>query len=222
MRKLLSMAILASCIFALPLFSHGEPFFSVYIGGVIPHEADVKDNKVSGTGQMDFAPGVTFGAKGGQWLNDYDLPFLGFLIDLNGHFPDGDSLSASGVVGELEADLAVYSVTINGALRPPYLRPPYGAFRPYAGVGIGWFFGDIDNGTISQPVLSVPAAFKGEDDSAFGWQFFGGMEWVANPKASVFFEYKYTRTNLEFGGDVGLDIDYEASHAYIGITFRFD
>lgn len=218
MGRIIPSALLALALLALPYQARAEQVVSAYLGASMPHEADVTRNTpAGGTGTMEFDPGVGFGLKGGYWYTDYNAPFIGFQLDLNARYPDGDALTPNGgAAAVMDADFSVYSFSINGLV-----RWPEGMVRPYGGAGIGWFYGELGSGTLSSSVLGVPTSFRGDEDSAFGWQVLAGVDFIVMPKMSVFVEYKYARADFEFARDVHLDVEYGASQAYGGVSYRY-
>jgi opacity protein-like surface antigen len=211
MKKVLFVIVLVGVVFVFAGLSYAESYVSGYIGAAIPHDSDASDNTgIGGSGEVEFDAGVAVGGKIGYWFTEQNIPSFGLEIDFNGHFPDTDKLDVFGIGLDLDADVDVYSITVNALL-----RYPEGGLRPYAGVGLGWFFADIDDGTI----LGLP--FKGDDDSVFGWQLLTGVDLFINPNVSVFAEYKYSQADFEFGGGIGVDVDYEVSQIYGGISLHF-
>lgn len=212
MKRIVCVMIMAVCsVFVFSARSHAESYLSVYIGGVSPHDADVQDNSGIGTSaDLSFEPGVSAGAKLGYWISGQNKPDFGLQLELNGHFPSFDTLTVYGSAVAINADMAVYSLTAN-----VIVRYPEGAIRPYAGFGGGLSRGEIDDGTIRG------FSFQGEDDDAFIWQFLAGFDYIINPKLSAFGEYKYSGADFEFGGEVGLDMEYRVSQIIAGISYHF-
>jgi len=219
MKRVLFVVMLLCSVYVFPGWSYSEPYLSGYAGGAFPHKSDAADNTgLAIAGDLSFNAGVAVGAKGGYWFSEQGAPYLGLELDLNGHFAETDKLSVpvGGITvnANVDADVTVVAFTANALI-----RYPEGPLRPYAGVGIGSFFGDISNGTLT--VLGVTTQFAGADDTTFGGQILVGADWLFNPNVSAFVEYKYSMANFEFGGDVGLDVDYRVSQIYVGVAYHF-
>jgi opacity protein-like surface antigen len=213
MKKVLFVIILVGVVSIFSGLSHAESYISGYVGAVIPHDSDADDNLGLGlSGEMTFDAGVAVGAKLGYWFSKQNIPYFGLEIDLNGNFAETDELEVSGVGdADLEADVESYSISVNALLRYPGK-----VFTPYAGVGIGWFYADVDDLTVI--ALPLVVLVEGDDDSTLGWQLLAGVDWFVNPQMSVFVEYKYSVADLEFEL---VDVDYEASQIYGGISLHF-
>lgn len=212
MKRVLFIIVMSiSGVIVFSGLSWAEPFVSIYLGAVIPHESDAEDNTgIGGSGTVEFDAGAGFGGKAGYWFDEQNAPYLGVELDLGAAFFKVDKFNFFGIGVDADADVTGLSATVNGLV-----RYPEGPIRPYGGVGIGLFYADVDNGTI----LGIP--FEGDDDSAFGWQLLGGIDWLIATNISVFVEYKYTRADFEFEKGIGLDIDYEASQVYGGVSYHF-
>lgn len=211
-KMMLAIIMVAAAMFVFSAPARAEPYVSGYLGAAFPHDSNIDDNSGLGIlyGDMEFDNGWALGAKGGYWFEEQNLPSLGLELDLNAHFPKASKINASGVGLSTGADVTVWSYTVNFLL-----RYPEGNFRPYGGVGGGWFFGKVDDGTI----VGVP--FNGGSDSAYGWQVLAGLDYLINPNVSVFVEYKYSRADFEFGGDLMFEVTYAVSQVYAGISYNF-
>ncbi len=94
------------------------------------------------------------------------------------------------------------------------LRYPKGRIHPYVGAGIGWSYFDMKN-------LETFHGFtveQWESDTAFAWQFLGGVNFQIVPNISADITYRY------FGTDPHLsvvDVEYRTSVISAGINFHF-
>lgn len=215
-KSVLSAFILACGIFIFAGVSHAESYVSGYLGAVIPHESDWNNNQgAPDAGSIEFDAGFALGAKAGHWFTEHNAPYLGLEIDLNAHYPSLDRITFDtfGVTLSGDGDMQVYSASVNAIV-----RYPDGDIRPYGGFGIGWFFGNLDDGSID-----VIGPYTGDDDDAFGWQLLAGVDYNINPNLSVFAEYKYTRADFEFTDPaaLGIDLDYSVSQLYAGVSYHF-
>ncbi len=206
MKHILFVVALALAVVAYAGLAQAEPYISAYAGAVIPHDSDADG------GEVGFDSGLAIGVKGGYWFTEQNAPYLGLELDVGASFPDMSEVTPP--TTPVDADVTGIGVMVNALL-----RYPDGNLRPYGGVGLGWVFVDVDDGTVG----GTP--FTGDDDSAFGWQLLAGLDVMISPSASVFVEYRYLSTDVDFtfggpgGGD--LSIDYRASHVYGGLSYHF-
>jgi opacity protein-like surface antigen len=94
------------------------------------------------------------------------------------------------------------------------LRYPKGRIHPYVGAGIGFSYFDIKNLETFQGFTVE----QWESNTAFAWQFLGGVNFEIVPNISVDLTYRY------FGTDPHLsvvDVDYRTSVISAGINFHF-
>lgn len=213
MKKQLFVFIAACGLFIGAGQAHSETYIQGYGGWAMPHESDMS-SRTGEEGKIEFDPGPAAGVKWGSWFDS--APYFGLQLDLNGHLPELDTLTnSSGATATADADMQAYSASINAVL-----RLPSGAIKPYIGAGAGWHFANIDDGTLTASVLGVPTAFEGDDDDGFGWNVLAGVDFEVTSSFSIFAEYKYTQADFEFD-TLGLDIDYEVSQAYAGLSYSF-
>lgn len=216
----LPAAILLFCLglFAAPQPSYAESYVSAYAGGVIPSDSDVAGNSGSGgKGEAIFDTGFGLGVKMGHWFTERNAPFFGLLVDLNAHFPKIDKLKDTTTRVDIEFDMKVLSATINALM-----RYPEGNLRPYAGIGAGLYYAKIEDGALPVSVAGMSAgSFASESDSVLGMQLLAGLDFVVSSNVSIFGEYRYVLANFEFGGNVGIDLDYRANEFFGGVTYSF-
>lgn len=211
MKKTLAGALLAAGLLACGQ-AHASTYVQAYAGGVYPHDSDARGG--ASEGEAEFNQGFAAGAKVGGWWEA--LPYLGLQLDFNASLNSFDALSSGGARADLSADLNIYSATLNAIF-----RLPEGFIRPYAGIGGGYFYADIDRGSISAPLLGLAAGFPGDNDDAFGWNALGGVEFVLMAdRLSALVEYRYTRADFEFNA-IGLDLDYASSQVHGAMAYSF-
>lgn len=208
MKKALAVLSAASVLLA---GSASAAYVQGYAGLSFPHDSDASGPASSG--EVEFDQGLAAGVKVGTWWESF--PYMGFQVDLNATFNSLDALSSGGSRAAVDSDMNVYGATVNALL-----RLPGGFVRPYAGAGAGYYFADIDAGTLTAPLLGVAVAFPSDSDGAFGWNALAGVELVMLPNLSLIAEYKYSRADFEFK-DIGLEVDYSASQVYGGISYSF-
>jgi len=94
------------------------------------------------------------------------------------------------------------------------LRYPQGRIHPYVGAGIGWSYFNIRNLETFRGFTEV----QEESNTAFAWQFLGGVNFEIVPNISVDLTYRY------FGTDPHLsvvDAEYRTSVISAGLNFHF-
>jgi len=196
MRKL-TIAATVIGVLGFSSVSNAESYVSAYLGTAIPHEADFSGP--AGSGTVDFDSGLAIGAKAGHWFNNE--PRFGVQLDLNHHTADLDTIVTGGTTYIAVGEVNVTSLTVNALV-----RLPEGKFRPYAGIGGGFFNGEVESGSVSN------------DDTVFGWQVLAGVDIDVAPKFSIFGEYKYSAANFDIGS---ADTEYSASQIYGGVSYHF-
>jgi hypothetical protein len=113
--------------------ARAEGFADFRVGGAITHNTDgsaTVGGVASPSGPIDFKSGVSFGIRGGYWLDS--VPWLGFAFDLSVFDPDED-------VKLVPLKLDVFPISGLLMLRYPLLKSdayPRGRLQPYAGVGL--------------------------------------------------------------------------------------
>ncbi|MBW7957687.1 MAG: porin family protein [Deltaproteobacteria bacterium] len=206
MRRIILALAVVGCIFAFSVPAHAEPYVSAYFGAAMPHDSDVSDNTGLGfTGEFTFDTGIAAGAKIG-WM----ARVAGLELDFNWHESDLDEITADSFGVGVDAEMKVYSATAN-----LIFRYPGETIRPYIGAGGGYFRGKINNVGVQDET------FAGDDDEEWGWQALAGIDFLVTPSISLFAEYKYSRVDFSFGGEIEVDIDYEVSQAYGGVSYHF-
>ncbi len=203
------LAILLGALLMLPTQSFAQTYIGVYGGVNISHDADgtLLDPVLLGpapfSGEIEFDPSVIAGARLGYFFENFDLPWLGVEFDAYWTNPELDRFKTAGRNVAFDDDLNIISGGINGLI-----RYPYGPIQPYAGVGGGVVYADLDNPNDEDVVVSL--------------QLVGGVRGFVRDNLALFAEYKWVLTEFEFN-DSGesLEVDYTASHIYGGIEWHF-
>lgn len=212
MKKTLAAFFLATGMLLGAGDSDASTYIQGYAGASFPHDSDAR-GAAGVAGQVEFDQGLAAGAKLGGWWDS--MPYIGLQLDLNASLNSLDALSSGGSRAALDSDMNVYAATLNALV-----RLPGGFIRPYAGVGGGYFFADVNGGTVTTPLLGLSAAFPSDNDGVFGWNALAGLELEILPSLSVFAEYKYSQADFDFN-DIGIEVDYSASQVYGGLTYTF-
>jgi len=91
-------------------------------------------------------------------------------------------------------------------------------FTPYAGVGLGLSFIDIEEGGAIS--IDGEPTFQ-EDQTAFSYQAIGGVATRINSFADFIVEYRFLGTSeVEFGG-LGQELAYNSSALFLGVKFEY-
>jgi len=210
MRKVTPRSLWLIIVLGALLMIPTQSFAQVYIGGYggvsITHDADAEIGVFSfGTtttfsGEIELDPSVIAGARVGYWMEAFDLPFLGVEFDAYWTNPELDRFKTSGLSLAIDDDLIVISGGINGLV-----RYPYGPIQPYAGVGVGVVYAEIDS--------------VNDEDVVASLQLVGGVRGFVSDNLALFAEYKFVLTEFEFGAL--RELDYSASNIYGGIEWHF-
>lgn len=94
------------------------------------------------------------------------------------------------------------------------MRYPQGRIHPYAGVGIGWSWGEA-NGTFAGESIDA-------SDNAFAWQIFGGVNFDLVYNWSADLAYRYLRSEYKMGHE-GFNADVTSANHMIllGVNYHF-
>lgn len=213
MKRTLAAALSVAGLFMIYAGESGaSTYVQAYAGAALQQDSDARGAGVSG--EVDVDHGFVAGLKVGGWWEA--KPSLGLQFDFNGNFIPLAALTSGGVRADLSSDLNVYAVTLNALA-----RLPGGFIKPYAGIGGGYYYATVEQGTISTPLFGISTAFPEDSDEAFGWNALGGVEFELLPdKLSAFAEYKYSQADFEFK-KIGIEMDYSSSQVYGGFTYTF-
>ncbi len=201
----LSLAILLGAVLMVPTQSFAQVYIGGYGGVTIPHEADFEESGFGLTfsGEFEYDPAVIAGARVGYWGVIEDLPWLGVEFDAYWTNPDIDQGKLFGISFPFDADLTLISGGFNGLI-----RYPYGPIQPYAGVGVGVVYADLDK--------------PNDEDVVASLQLVGGVRGFVSDNLALFAEYKWVLTEFEFNeAGASLEVDYTASHIYGGVEWHF-
>src|SRR3989304_9319423 len=102
MKKWTALLVLSAGLLS-PACSHADAYIKAYAGGVFPPvcEAFSEANRGSGTGDLEYSSGLTYGIKVGEWMKN--APYLGYELDLNGHVADLEELTVKGSSPRVDA-----------------------------------------------------------------------------------------------------------------------
>lgn len=212
MKRTLTALFITAGLLAVAGESNASTYVQAYAGAAFPHDSDVRGAGLDGT--VEFDQGFAAGAKLGGWWEA--KPSLGLQFDFNANFNSFDTLTSGAARADLASDMDVYAATLNALI-----RLPGGFIKPYIGAGGGYYYAQVDQGTLSTSLLGISVSFPEDSDEAFGWNALGGLEIEIVPdKLSAFAEYKYSRADFEFT-KIGADLDYESSQVYGGLSYTF-
>ncbi|MEW5803965.1 MAG: outer membrane beta-barrel protein [bacterium] len=203
-----------------------ERFCDVYLGGSL--SAGNEDFKISTsnekvTEEVTFSNSLTAGYRIGYWSGRY--PWTGAALEL--------SWFQRSIDGG-EGDLDIIPISALFMFRLPLLKSrayPRGKLLPYAGIGPGIFFSNIEYrveksaipGLVGEPAVSGTYADRTID---IGLDARIGMAKVLSRTSAVFMEYRYTHVNLNFdenvlGVKVNMETELKTHHILIGFSYFF-
>lgn len=220
MKKILYF--LASVLLLLPFARSAEagPYFSLYAGLTVPHDAEVTNNVTGENGQISFHSGINSGAKVGYWFTSLDAPYIGFQFDANANYLKvKEVITSDGTVAAATSKVNVSSLTAN-----LLFRSPDGDVRPYVGAGIGVFYIDVGPGQKPVPALGVNGnGWCGGVDTALGFQAMVGVDMTITQHLSFFAEYKFNTADFSFDPKTyfPFDMTYRVSQFNGGLTYEF-
>jgi len=203
---------------------HQDAEVAMPLGGV-PSKAKFND--------LDIYNGPAFGGRVGFWLKT--TPSIGLAIDTTVFDTDVERQVANVVVGSGPAagnytigttDVGVSNTLVSLDL---IVRQKGKRFTPYAFVGPGLMFADLDDGG------AFGQSKQDDSDLAFGYKLGFGISYEISETMHIFTEYRYIHSDLEF--DLGqsvdplvpptsivstnIDIDTDTHFAVGGLSIRF-
>ena len=220
MKRILCFLASAFLLLSFAKSADAGPYFSVYAGLTVPHDADVTNNVTNESGQMSFHNSLNYGAKAGYWLTDQGAPYLGIQLDANiNNSKVKELITSTGVVAQATSNVSVSSLTAN-----LLLRSSEGDIRPYVGVGAGVFYIDIGPGQKPVTALGINGnGWCGGTDTAVGFQAMAGADLVITRNLSFFAEYRLNTANFSLDAKtyIPFDITYHVSQFNGGLTYEF-
>lgn len=193
-------------IFSLPSHARAESYVALG-GGLALAEMD---GTTAGT--IRLKNNAFFGAKFGHYLNDRQLNWFGWEVDLYRAQPSVKQQTVNTtpntpISGPIPgSDFAVYSGAINALVR---LTGYQAKIEPYVGIGIGLNIGNISDGN-----------FPPEASFAPSFNILTGTRYYVTPTVAPFIEYKYNFAQFHFTRS-DVTADYRAHLFMFGIAFHF-
>lgn len=213
----LALAILLSVLLTSST-AGAEAYVAGMLGGVFPDNLDdVQDGAGGRYADLSTDAGFATGAKLGYFFPE--VSWLGVETEVFVAFPRvrGQTVPGSGpgcpcTLATSGGNMQVVTWAFNAIARYPHER-----FQPYAGLGLGLFFADL-NTRSSEWDSGVP-----------GLNVLAGLRYVIDRRFAVFGEYKYNHASFTFdravevstGGFTSLKADYSANLFVVGFSFRF-
>jgi opacity protein-like surface antigen len=221
MRKTVCLFTLVSSIFVSAAGAYAEPYFSVYGGLVQPHEAALTNNVSGETGEMTFRDSSSVGLKAGYWFPAQDKSYsVGLQLDANAYKAHIKELvDSDGTVAPVTSNTDFIAVALNAVF-----RAEVESVRPYAGAGAGWYYLNVGVGNKPVPAVGIGSAgWTSSSDSAVGFQAFAGVDIPLTKSLAFLIEYKFLMAEFSFTENIyfPLDLDYESSQLYAGLTYSF-
>ena len=119
------------------------------------------------------------------------------------------------VSSDFSADVTTYSILKNVFFE----YPNRSRFTPYGGFGLGISWVDVDGQTTIFSNTTTTSAFS-DDDTAFTYQFIGGVSAHLNQSLDFVIEYRFLGT-----GDIELDsigsLPYHANNLLFGLKYEY-
>lgn len=169
------------------------PFYAGVFGGYV-----MPDDLENGT-KVSLDNSWALGVKGG-----YIVPtFKWMAVELEFAYLAEQDLDQAGYAGDFSA---------NNLMLNFIFRYPEGKIHPYAGVGIGWSWGELN--------ATGPGGTVDETDNALAWQLLLGVTFEITPSWSAELSYRYMRAEYEFGSG-GSDTTSTNHMFLIGANFHF-
>src|SRR5438874_3523498 len=175
MRRLRCALGVVLAVLVLAPAASAEWFADAYLGPAVTTGStlDFKVFEQKQTQEINGRSSPVFGLRGGKWLDDLQLPWLGFAADLSCFRP--------------ATDVQTVPISLLAMARYPLLTDeefPHGRLQPYVGLGFGVF---VSN-------LSGAIGFQEADDTStdIGFDARVGLAYLFDPRWAIFTEYRFT------------------------------
>jgi opacity protein-like surface antigen len=219
----------------------GELYGAVYGGYTIAHGIDIQGTGLGSfvnLGTIGLKDSGMFGGKIGYFFPGR-ANWAGVEVDAFRTMPDLKGTTTGATIAGFAiplagrqipgAQLTVTTVALNAVARAKFMcrseistsrsallqeeRSSWCPLQPYAGVGLGVFFADLNSpfGSIDSPVL--------------GLNVLAGIRYYLTRRIALFGEYKYNRASFRLdnieGTGAGLDGMYSVSHLTAGLSLHW-
>jgi opacity protein-like surface antigen len=218
-KKTLALAALAFSLLFFAEDSNAEPYISLYAGRVKTLNSDITNKATGAPGKMVFNGDNVFGGKAGYWFTKQGTPSFGLQLEGNGYKAAiKEIIPWKGPVAPVTANVDFRSAAANLMIRIAEEK-----IRPYAGLGVGWYYLNIGPGAKPTPTIGIPGGWKGGSDTSVGGQALVGVDFLLGENLSFFIEYKYalSKFNIEINAALPLEVKYQASFFYGGLSYNF-
>lgn len=216
-----------------------------------PGRGDFRSQAFSLTGDVNLKNSPMFGARVGYFFNQFGFPWAGLELEAFSTgptlksqtvpytqnitlscqqtppcpvVPNGiQSTSVKSTAAFGQADFRVSTLALNAVVRYPGK-----IFQPYAGVGVGLFYFQVNNlrvqdcKTTSPCPGGAPLSTNGRDLQP-GLNAFGGLKVFVTDSIAVFGEFKYNSATIQQLENIyGLGGNYSIQHLLGGIAYHFN
>lgn len=224
MKKLLALLVglplIANTAFAAEV---SRPYYvGMSLGYVLPEDLGVTDTAepTVALADLDMDDAWCLGLKGG-WLP----PMLNGVLAVELEYKHAAGIdideqyfaTVAGIdvnaMGEMSAD-SLYLNLI--------LRHPEGRFHPYAGVGLGWSWLDLEDVRLSASVAGIKLITEASDDGGddIAYQLLAGCGIELRSDITLDLGYRYTYTEPELDR-FAFELEYSAHEFLAGLTLHF-
>ena len=210
MRRLaIPVSVVLALVVLAPAVASAQWFIDAYLGPAITSSSKLTFTVFNEEQKQNLGgrSSPEFGVRVGRWLDDLQLPWLGFAFDVSYFRP--------------AVDVQTVPVSVLLMARYGFLKDedfPFGRLLPYVGVGPGLFFSNA-NGTIG---------FQEVNDTSknVGLDFRAGVEFRVDSNWGAFAEYRFTHVSPSwsvdvFGGKTDANTTFDTHHVVLGVSYRF-